>query len=152
MTGEAYLRLEKQLVEQKEEVMAAEREMERQRNRSDMLERDNKNLDALLIVTKEKVAYLNRKIVDIQGNIRVIARVRPILPTEKRIYELSDLQINDIVKYPDYNTMDFNSNPFEFDRVFPGNTGQRTIFDEVESVVRSTMIGVKSSIFAYVPL
>lgn len=148
LQGEAYLALEKQLVEQKEENMGMKRDLDRQKNRADMLERDNANLDAFLIVTKEKVAYLNRRIIDIQGNIRVLCRVRPILPAEKRRYEITEKQIQEIAKYPDYNTMEFNSNPFEFDRVFPPSSTQRHVFDEVESVIRSAMNGVKASIFA----
>lgn len=149
LQGEAYLALEKQLVEQKEQMAGLKNDYDRQRNRGDMLEKDNQNLDAMLIVAKEKVAYLNRRIIDIQGNIRVLCRVRPVLPAEKRRLELTDKQIQEIAKFPDYNTMEFNSNPFEFDRVFPPSTTQRNVFDECEAIVRAVMTGVKGSIFVY---
>ncbi len=146
--GEEYLKLEKHLVETKEENMGTLKELERQRNRADMLERDNKTLDGLLIICKEKVAYLNRRIVDIQGTVRVICRVRPVLMSEKRRFELSDAQIQNLAKFPDYNTMEFSANPFEFDRVFDPSASQRVIYDEVESVVRASMSGQKGCIFA----
>lgn len=149
LQGEAYLALERQLVEHKEQMAGMQSDYDRQRNRGDMLERDNRSLDAMLIVAKEKVAYLNRRIIDIQGNIRVLCRVRPVLPAEKRRLELTDKQIQEVAKFPDYNTMEFNSNPFEFDRVFPPSTTQRNVFDEVESIVRAVMTGVKGSIFVY---
>ena len=149
LQGESYLALEKQLVEQKENTAGVESELSRQKNRGDMLEKDNQNLDAMLIITKEKVAYLNKRIIDIQGNIRVFCRVRPVLTAEKRRLELSDKEIFELAKFPDYNSLEFNSNPFEFDRVFPPSATQRNIFDEAESVIRAVMTGVKCSVFCY---
>jgi hypothetical protein len=131
-----------------EESIFIQKEYERQKNRCEMLEHDCERLDSLLTLAKEKISTLNTKIVDIQGNMRVICRVRPILPGEWEQYDISESDVNEIIKYPDYNTLEFDGSPFEFDRVLPPSSKQRDLFEEVESVVRSVMNGVNACVIA----
>jgi chromosome segregation ATPase len=140
--------LEQRLVEKTEESVFMQKEYDRQKNRCDMLEQDCERLDSLLTLAKEKISVLNAKIVDIQGNIRVICRVRPILPEEWEKYNISESALNESIKYPDYNTLEFDGSPFEFDRVLPPSSKQRDLFEEVESVVRSVMNGVNACVMA----
>lgn len=141
-------RVEQRLVEMTEESMFMQKEYDRQKNRCDMLERDCERLDSMLTLAKQKISTLNTKIVDIQGNIRVLCRIRPILPEEWEKYDISEADINELVKYPDYNTLEFDGNPFEFDRVLPPSSKQRDVFEEVESVVRSVMNGSNACVIA----
>eukprot|EP00604_Paraphysomonas_vestita_P002960 CAMPEP_0174820936 /NCGR_PEP_ID=MMETSP1107-20130205/5093_1 /TAXON_ID=36770 /ORGANISM="Paraphysomonas vestita, Strain GFlagA" /LENGTH=547 /DNA_ID=CAMNT_0016037257 /DNA_START=607 /DNA_END=2250 /DNA_ORIENTATION=+ len=105
----------------------------------------------LALYTKENKARkaLHNKLMDIQGNIRVICRVRPILDVERRSGEGVDateiLSDEDIIIHRDQST----KNKFEFDRVLPPGTPQEAVFEAVQPLIISVLDGYNVCIFAY---
>ena len=99
---------------------------------------------------KRENVRLNDVISDLQGNIRVFCRVRPVSSAEvaKSGHRMEDIE--EVVKFPlDENTVDFNSFPYSFDRVFSPYVDQKDIFRELEPVVKGVMAGYRLCIFAY---
>ena len=106
-------------------------EAERLRARGDKLERENDDLDRKLAALKRECIRLTDKVTELQGNIRVFCRVRPVSSQEVAAMQTTHAAIQAMVKYPDYNLIDFNSSPFEFDRVFSPMSTQEEVFAEV---------------------
>mmetsp|Transcript_5197 Transcript_5197/g.7991 ORF Transcript_5197/g.7991 Transcript_5197/m.7991 type:complete len:924 (+) Transcript_5197:113-2884(+) len=105
----------------------------------------------LALYTKENKARkaIHNKLMEIQGNIRVICRVRPILEVEHKSGEDVDvteiLSDEDIVIHRDLST----KNRFEFDRVFAPLSRQEEVFEAVQPLVVSVLDGYNVCIFAY---
>jgi hypothetical protein len=74
--------------------------------------------------------------------------VRPLFVDEINGLHISEADLESLIRYPDYNILDFNSCPFEFDRVFEPCIGQEDVYDEVDPYVRSVMNGCRACIFA----
>jgi len=123
----------------------------RVRQKNDVLARENDDLNRIVLELKKKLVTMNDKVVELQGNIRVFCRVRPVLSEEKAKLGISDADLAAHIRYPDINTIEFSGSRqvFDFDRVFTPETNQSTIFDEVEPVVKSAMGGCRLCIFAY---
>lgn len=79
----------------------------------------------------------------------MFARVRPLFVDEIKHLDISQADLDSLVRYPDYNLLDFNSTPFEFDRVFNPNCDQEDVYEEVEPFVRAVMGGTRVCVFAY---
>lgn len=93
---------------------------------------------------------------ELRGNIRVICRVRPVLPVDP-----ADCVFNP--KFPDHTDAVVSlfeqrkgaersyvkEHKFEFDRVFSDASTHKEVFAEVEPVVTSVMDGFNACIFAY---
>jgi hypothetical protein len=124
-------------------------ELARQTNRARVLQDDNKSLVETVRDLKLHIVKLNDLIVEIKGSIRVFARVRPLFVDEIRHLDVSQADLDGLVRYPDYNLLDFNSTPFEFDRVFNPSCDQEDIYDEVEPFIRAVMGGCRVCVFAY---
>ena len=107
----------------------------------------------LELYTKENKARkaIHNKLMEIQGNIRVICRVRPVLEVERKQAKGGDvnateiLSEEDIVVHRDSST----KNRFEFDRVFPPDSTQSSVFAAVQPLITSVMDGYNVCIFAY---
>jgi len=107
----------------------------------------------LQLYTKESKARkaIHNKLMEIQGNIRVVCRVRPILDVERKQAKGADvdateiLSEEDIIVHRDAST----KNRFEFDRVFPPGGTQSAVFASVQPLIVSVLDGYNVCIFAY---
>ena len=107
----------------------------------------------LQLYTKESKARkaIHNKLMEIQGNIRVVCRVRPILDVERKQAKGADvdateiLSEEDIIVHRDAST----KNRFEFDRVFPPGGTQSEVFASVQPLIVSVLDGYNVCIFAY---
>lgn len=119
-------------------------ELEAARGSSASMEGVNSQLTAQVKALASRVRRLNEIIVELKGSIRVFCRVRPVAYTE----DCRKADIDELVRYPDYNQIDFKKTMFEFDQVYgPGST-QEEVYEEVEPFVRSAMGGLRVCIFA----
>ena len=113
----------------------------------DMAQKDKKLEDG-----EEERRKLHETVQQLKGNIRVFARVRPLLPKE-----LADNHTSDHITFA--SNMDKgieiqredkkDKTEFEFDKVFQQNSTQTEVFDEVQQLVRSSLDGYNVCIFAY---
>ena len=92
---------------------------------------------------------LHNKLLDIQGNIRVVCRVRPVLDVERRAGESVD-----VTEYPSQEEIliqrDSSSKTrFEYDRVFAPGAEQQGVFESVAPLCVSALDGFNVCIFAY---
>ncbi|CAM9220071.1 unnamed protein product [Ectocarpus sp. 6 AP-2014] len=94
---------------------------------------------------------LNAKILDMQGSIRVLCRLRPLQEAEvlviERGKEYEDPMAN--ITYPDVGRLTFWGVPYQFDYVFGPGTKQAQVFDEVQPMVASALEGYRVCVFAY---
>ncbi|CBJ31988.1 conserved unknown protein [Ectocarpus siliculosus] len=94
---------------------------------------------------------LNAKILDMQGSIRVLCRLRPLQEAEvlviERGKEYEDPMAN--ITYPDVDRLTFWGVPYQFDYVFGPGTKQAQVFDEVQPMVASALEGYRVCVFAY---
>lgn len=97
---------------------------------------------------KRRKAIHNR-LMDVAGNIRVIARVRPVLEVEGK-----NGQGDVVTSFPSEEDVEVKrdestTNRFEFDRVFTPASTQEEVFEGVKPLIMSTMDGHNLTIFAY---
>ena len=98
---------------------------------------------------------LHNELLDLRGNIRVFARVRPLLPGE-----VDDLSITDgsptFVFPPDsddsvsvYIPRDVRRRTYTFDRVFRPSRDQAELFESIQPFVQSALDGYNFCVFSY---
>lgn len=110
-------------------------------------------IDAQTILGKEQAERrkLLNKVIELQGNIRVYCRVRPLSTKE-----LNENQHN-IVKFPadsqltlvDPSSTTGHKNHFDFDKVFDTDSSQEQVFADVAPFVMSAVDGYNVCVFAY---
>ena len=98
-----------------------------------------------------------------KGRIRVLCRVRPLLPFDPG-FASNEVSLSHPPNDPDARTIVATGPPtasvdgrrshrrswgFEFDRVFPSRATQADIFEELAPVVQSAMDGYRVCVFAY---
>ena len=100
-----------------------------------------------------KRRQLHNKLVELQGNIRVYCRVRPMLPHEKKTGRgqealecSSERGEISVMNGPWLREEDVR---FEFDQVFANNSSQNQVFEQVEPLTASVLDGYNVCIFAY---
>jgi hypothetical protein len=97
---------------------------------------------------------LQETVHQLKGNIRVIARVRPLSQNEQTAGDISCVQAGTgdkkLTLMPVANDGK-TSNPkaFVFDKVFGGDSTQSQVFSEVQGMVSSVLDGYNACIFAY---
>ncbi|XP_043246888.1 kinesin-like protein KIN-14I [Amphibalanus amphitrite] len=84
---------------------------------------------------------------ELKGRIRVFCRLRPLSESERRQGGAAPIDCAD--PYTLCVGGDKGQREFQFDRVFTEDTSQQRIFDEVESLVQSSMDGYNVCICAY---
>lgn len=99
---------------------------------------------------------LHNMVLDLRGNIRVFARVRPPLPSEEErmlcgwsFNDESSLEIHNNELIPSTGARKQTKYDFSFDQVFDPNTTQEEIFDMVSPLIQSALDGYNICIFAY---
>lgn len=120
--------------------------VEKSKTRSSFLEVEIDSLKRKYEEVKDKAKQLNSKVLDLQGNIRVFCRVRPLATKEQ--LEIGSTQQLD-VQYLDESSMLFYGNHYEFDHIFAPNAIQGSIFSEISPAVSSALDGHSVCIFAY---
>ena len=105
------------------------------------------------IIRKKAQEYIH----NIRGNILVYCRIKPSLTKNEENSIISFPEILDD-KYIESNNQVLTSielknnlikNSYHFDRIFPENTSQYEIFDEIKSFIQSSLDGDNICIFAY---
>ena len=104
---------------------------ERIRERNHTLSQEKAITEDNLSLAKRRILQLNDKIIDLQGNIRVFCRVRPVSLTDIERVGSTEAELAMLIRYIDRDVMEFNSTTFEFDRIFPPTSSQVEVFDEV---------------------
>ncbi|KAG6576566.1 kinesin-like protein [Phytophthora cinnamomi] len=114
------------------------------------------------LYTQEMLARrkLHNRLMELQGNIRVFCRVRPIQPVELKS-EQSALAV--FFRENDHESLDLfvgseagdkanqigQKHAFEFDHVFQPNSTQEQVFEQTRALVVSALDGFNVCIFAY---
>ena len=91
---------------------------------------------------------IHNKLLEIQGNIRVMCRVRPVLEVERKM--AADVDVTEI---PNEDTIIIHrdiatKNRYEFDQVFTPDSTQERVFEAVQPLVISVLDGYNVCIFA----
>lgn len=101
--------------------------------------------------TKERLLRkkIHNKLLEIQGNIRVICRVRPILEVERRSGE--DVDVTEIPNDEELIIQRdaVTRSKYDYDRVFGQTSSQEEVFDAVQPLCVSVLDGYNVCIFAY---
>ncbi|KAG5679719.1 hypothetical protein PVAND_009266 [Polypedilum vanderplanki] len=99
---------------------------------------------------------LHNMVLDLRGNIRVFARVRPPLQSEEdrmlcgwSFNDETSLEIHNNELVPSTGTRKQTKHDFSFDQVFDPNTTQEEIFEMVSPLIQSALDGYNICIFAY---
>ena len=116
------------------------------------IEKANEERDEFkLLFTKENKLrkIIHNKLMDLQGNIRVICRVRPVLENEKKSGQ--DLIVTEFLSEEDLIiTKDSTCKiKFEFDQCFTSESSQMEVFKAVQPLCISVLDGYNICIFAY---
>ncbi len=92
---------------------------------------------------------LHNKLQDLAGNIRVYARIRPLLPFEKERGDKSIVTTDgrEIVRIPDAQGNGIKS--FKFSGCFAETSTQVDVFKESQELIQSVFDGYNACIFAY---
>jgi kinesin family protein C1 len=102
---------------------------------------------------------LHNQVQELKGNIRVFARVRPILGSDEE--EPAKITFPDekedskevVIKGPETKSAlgksTSSKNAFSFDRVFGPSTANADVFDEISQLVQSALDGYNVCIFCY---
>ncbi|CAM9779321.1 unnamed protein product [Ascophyllum nodosum] len=146
-------------------------ENEGNKRRAECAQEEAKNWKAKFESERALRRALNAKVLDIQGSIRVLCRLRPLNHSEvlaisttsgtERDVNCEDPMAN--IAYPDEDKLTFWGVPFQFDYVFGPSTKQakarillacclrkpRQVFDQVQPMVSSALEGYRVCVFAY---
>ena len=135
-------------------------------NNLDKIEEDKRNLTTSLVSLRRNYMKIADRLIDVQGNIRIFCRVRPLLEAEftqhyndskqSQSHSLAHStsvaavrELNSMIKYIDYDTVEFDQHIYKYDRIFTPDENQEEVYDEVESIVRASISGNNCCIFAY---
>eukprot|EP01035_Chromulina_nebulosa_P017819 gene17819-23429_t len=110
---------------------------------------DKEEYFSLYLKENKQRKQIHNKLLELQGNIRVICRIRPILEVERKSGEAIDVTScptpEDVIIQRDPST----KTKFEFDRVFPAGSLQVEVFEAVKPLIVSALDGYNVCIFAY---
>lgn len=94
---------------------------------------------------------LAQQLIDLRGNVRVLARVRPVLPVEEESGAGQEVTRFDPANAGFLGMVDGRGrqHAFEFQRVFHPTSNQQDVFEEVQPLVDTVLDGYNVCIFAY---
>lgn len=146
------------LNEQKVRLDKCEEELRSERTKNTQLTSTNENLQILVHNMDKERRILHNTMQEMKGNIRVFCRVRPTIPKEA---SKGLCHIN----YVDECTIEVgrgdggeigcggkirqSRQDFQFDKVFPPNSTQSDVFEELSLLVQSALDGYNVCVFAY---
>jgi len=115
--------------------------------------REREELRELYRVECKKRKKLYNELQDLQGNLRVYCRIRPIRDSEREVQgEFNIEQINeekDELRIMEQGGKGVGKRKFEFDQVFAQDSSQELVFSCVEPLIGSILDGYNVCIFAY---
>ncbi len=104
-----------------------------------------RELESQLLQADDMRRQMHNMIQELRGNVRVIARVRPLLPGEDNVVDVPDVDKQTLaVSIPE-----LDPRLFHFDRVFNEYASQENVFEEVSDLVQSALDGYKVCLFSY---
>lgn len=126
----------------------------RQKEDADKLEKQARRIRELEKTYKEEVVLRKKywnMIQDQAGKIRVYARTRPMSDKEKGEKQASVLAFPDeyTLQIPAKDAADKKPREFQFDYCFDAESTQDAVFEEVRSLIQSSVDGYNVCIFAY---
>lgn len=93
------------------------------------------------------------QVVELKGNIRVLARIRPLIEKERSACCSAGGSVQEAVRVTDEDTLLLESangpRVYDFDRVFGPGDGQAQVYEEVSAIVTSILDGYNACIMAY---
>lgn len=131
------------------------------KRRFDQVEKDLGNASDQLIKSQHQLYAINAErmvlhnmVLDLRGNIRVFARVRPplIAESDKALCGWSfvdEASLEIVSNEPSAGGRKQLKHDFAFDHVFDPNTSQEEIFEMVSPLIQSALDGYNVCIFAY---
>lgn len=90
---------------------------------------------------------LHNKIQELRGNVRTIIRVRPFLPCDKEASPAFQFHPNGRGLVLAANEK--LNHKFSYDKVFPCESGQQQVFEEVQQLVQSALDGFNVCLYSY---
>ncbi|CAI5505613.1 unnamed protein product, partial [Closterium sp. Naga37s-1] len=121
------------------------------RLRRELAEREQlfRKKDLLLQEMEKRMKVLHNRLMLMKGNIRVFCRVRPLSAKEGERNPAAMA-----VRIPENNidnkiAVQGHEGDFKFDKVFPPDTTQTVVFEEIADLVTSALDGYKVCVFAY---
>lgn len=138
--GRAHMELKQKFVQVEQDLVNASEQL-------------TKSQHQLYVINAERMV-LHNMVLDLRGNIRVFARVRPPLSSESdkalcgwSFVDESSLEI--VSNEPSAGGRKQLKHDFAFDQVFDPNTSQEEIFEMVSPLIQSALDGFNVCIFAY---
>jgi hypothetical protein len=122
-----------------------------------VLEKAAKDANHRYLAEQKDRRELYNKLQEARGNIRVICRIRPMLPKESdggatapaaRPISKYELTLPEAPSDRQGGRM-LEAKTFEFDRVFGPESSQEAVYEEVQPMVTSALDGYHSTVFAY---
>eukprot|EP00607_Mallomonas_marina_P009445 CAMPEP_0182420570 /NCGR_PEP_ID=MMETSP1167-20130531/5475_1 /TAXON_ID=2988 /ORGANISM="Mallomonas Sp, Strain CCMP3275" /LENGTH=648 /DNA_ID=CAMNT_0024596713 /DNA_START=41 /DNA_END=1987 /DNA_ORIENTATION=- len=112
-------------------------------------EQERDDYQAMFVKENKHRKVLHNKILDLQGNIRVFCRVRPMVEVERKSGEGIE-----VTEFPTEEDLIIQKDPsskakYEFDRVFAPGSSQGIVFENVKPTCLSVLDGYNVCIFAY---
>ncbi|GAB5031526.1 kinesin motor family protein [Nannochloropsis oceanica] len=140
---------------EKARAVASEEAMQRYQKVVEVANQEKAQALEMYAQESRKRKLIHNKLLELQGNIRVLCRVRPMLAMEMAGGEGGGGK--DVTEYPSPEDLVItredrggkNKMAFEFDRVFAPGSTQGEVFEAVAPIVTSVLDGYSACIFAY---
>ena len=134
---------------EKVEAMRVQGEEAKQRAVAEMISQRDKFVEKY---NKENLLRkkVHNRLLELQGNIRVLCRVRPVLEQERK-HAGADVDVTEIPSKQDIiiTRDELTKTKFEYDRVFESTSTQAEVFEAVQPLCVSVLDGYNVCIFAY---
>uniref|UniRef100_A0A7S2UCN0 Kinesin-like protein n=1 Tax=Attheya septentrionalis TaxID=420275 RepID=A0A7S2UCN0_9STRA len=150
---------QKALTDAKDRVVHLERETSNLKSKLSVTERQAAHYKSRVIDLEKQRKVLHNMVQDLKGNIRVFARLRPLLSIDSSPSSCVSFPLHDpdsrrmVIDTPedkvDLTTSKPTSWEFEFDKVFTDYASQAVVFEEIDMLVQSVLDGYQVCIFAY---